>query len=200
MSVTSAQTSPHPKDTHFHVLFVFQQNGWAEPFSTSPHLWRRCQHGRCWCQNRARRALQRRRIHHQHGHHEDVSLTWLARKSSTGGPPVDAASLLLPFGKMPRGEKGCPNREKLSLLFESLSLSQQDGSPGKELPHRQSPSGQKELTIDRAEGQANFKEGLWQHSWWPYFPGIGKLIYNVQRLRVIFKKKHGSRLLFSCSS
>lgn len=56
-------------------------------------------------------------------------------------------------------------REKLNFsLFESLSLSQQDGSPGKELPHRQSPLGQKELSIDRAEGQANFKEGLWQHS------------------------------------
>lgn len=51
-----------------------------------------------------------------------------------------------------------------SPLFESLSLSQQDGSPGKELPHRQSPSGRKELSIDRAEGQANFKEGLCQHS------------------------------------
>ncbi|XP_056887585.1 transcription factor SOX-13-like isoform X3 [Takifugu flavidus] len=44
-------------------------------------------------------------------------------------------------------------------LTPPLSCSpSQDGSPGKELPHRQSPSGQKELSISRAEGQANFKE------------------------------------------
>lgn len=52
------------------------------------------------------------------------------------------------------------------LLIKSVSLSWQDGSPGKELPHRQSPSGQKEASIDRAEGQSNFKEGLWKLCWW----------------------------------
>lgn len=119
-SVASVQISPHPKDTYFYVLFVFQQNGWAQPFSTTPHLWRGCQHGRHWCQSRARGVLQRTRTHHQHGNSEGVSLTWLVRKSSAGGPPVDAAALLLSFGKVQRGEEGCSNWQKLSVLLEGF--------------------------------------------------------------------------------
>lgn len=45
-----------------------------------------------------------------------------------------------------------------------LVLSRQDGSPGKELSHRQSPSGKKDVSIERAEGQSHLKEGLWKHS------------------------------------
>lgn len=55
-------------------------------------------------------------------------------------------------------------------MLEGLSLSWQDGSPGKELPHRQSPSGKKDVSIDRAEGQSQLKEGLWK----PVLPQIGQ--------------------------
>uniref|UniRef100_H3C721 SRY-box transcription factor 13 n=1 Tax=Tetraodon nigroviridis TaxID=99883 RepID=H3C721_TETNG len=43
-------------------------------------------------------------------------------------------------------------------LTPPLSCSPSDGSPGKELLHRQSPSGKKDVSIDRAEGQSNLKE------------------------------------------
>lgn len=48
----------------------------------------------------------------------------------------------------------------------SLSVSWQEGSPGKELLHRQSPMGLKEARTDRPEGQSNFKEGLCKHLTW----------------------------------
>lgn len=43
-------------------------------------------------------------------------------------------------------------------LTPPLSCSPSDGSPGKELSHRQSPSGKKDVSIERAEGQSHLKE------------------------------------------
>lgn len=46
----------------------------------------------------------------------------------------------------------------LSIRCSLFSVLWQEGSPGKELPHRQSPT--EARTHDRPEGQSNFKEGL----------------------------------------
>lgn len=101
ISIARAHTSPHPKYTYLfsQAVFVFRQNGWAQPSSGAPTLWRGCEHGRCWRQNRAGRIRGRRWTHDQRGTSEDVSYTWLVRKSSTGGSPTDPAALLFPFSK-----------------------------------------------------------------------------------------------------
>lgn len=85
----------------------------------------------------------------------------------SGSHPLEVRQLTPPLSCSPSvrcrggGKEGGGNG-KLSVLLEALSLSRQDGSPGKELPHRQSPSG-KDASVDRAEGQSNLKEGLWRH-------------------------------------
>lgn len=53
------------------------------------------------------------------------------------------------------------------LMYSFLSVCLQEGSPGKELTHRQSPMGLKEVrTHDRPEGQSSFKEGLSEVRTW----------------------------------
>ncbi|XP_065811427.1 transcription factor SOX-13 isoform X2 [Labrus bergylta] len=67
-------------------------------------------------------------------------------------------------------------------LTPPLSCSPSEGSPGKELPHRQSPLGLKEArTHDRPEGQSNFKEVM---------PTIEKLL-NVDWKEKLLDKSSG---------
>ena len=50
-----------------------------------------------------------------------------------------------------------------------LSVFSQEGSPGKEPPHKQSLMGLKEARMyNRSEGQSNFKEGLPKLLTWPF--------------------------------
>ncbi|XP_074527271.1 transcription factor SOX-13 isoform X2 [Halichoeres trimaculatus] len=69
-------------------------------------------------------------------------------------------------------------------LTPPLSCSPSEGSPGKELPHRQSPLGLKEARIqDRAEGQSSFKEVM---------PTIEKLLNADWKEKLLDKSTGGS--------
>lgn len=102
----------------------------------------------------------------------------------SGSHPLEVRQLTPPLSCSPsvgcRGtRKVAGTGERSSALLQALSLSRQDGSPGKELLHRQSPSGKKDVSIDRAEGQSNLKEGAWKHWWgltWMCAPPVLPLI------------------------
>ncbi|XP_038553256.1 transcription factor SOX-13-like isoform X2 [Micropterus salmoides] len=69
-------------------------------------------------------------------------------------------------------------------LTPPLSCSPSEGSPGKELPHRQSPVGQKEARIhDRPQGQSNFKEVM---------PTIEKLLNADWKEKLLDKSTVGA--------
>ncbi|XP_042355434.1 LOW QUALITY PROTEIN: transcription factor SOX-13-like [Plectropomus leopardus] len=69
-------------------------------------------------------------------------------------------------------------------LTPPLSRSPSEGSPGKELPHRQSPMGLKEArTHDRPEGQSNFKEVM---------PTIEKLLNADWKEKLLDKSTVGA--------
>ncbi|GLD61344.1 transcription factor SOX-13 [Lates japonicus] len=69
-------------------------------------------------------------------------------------------------------------------LTPPLSRSPSEGSPGKELPHRQSPIGLKEVrTHDRPEGQSNFKEVM---------PTIEKLLNADWKEKLLDKSTVGA--------
>lgn len=87
----------------------------------------------------------------------------------SGSHPLEVRQLTPPLSCSPSvrcngARKVAATGKNCQRCLKGLSLSRQDGSPGKELPHRQSPSGKKDVSIDRAEGQSNLKEGLWKHS------------------------------------
>lgn len=79
----------------------------------------------------------------------------------SGSHPLEVRQLTPPLSCSPsvRRRWGVCGRswEPLSGTLEGSSLSPQDGSPGKEL--------KKDLSLDRAEGQSNLKEGRWKHFW-----------------------------------
>uniref|UniRef100_A0A3Q4MVI5 SRY-box transcription factor 13 n=1 Tax=Neolamprologus brichardi TaxID=32507 RepID=A0A3Q4MVI5_NEOBR len=104
------------------------------------------------------------------------------REDSGGGAAVDTSGEL---------RKTSPSRDwsgtqqlEARQLTPPLSRSPSEGSPGKDLPHRQSPMGLKEPRMhDRSEGQSNLKEVM---------PTIEKLLNADWKDKLLDKSTVGS--------